>query len=113
MEEQLRPMDILRLDLIEKTGIQNVYIDPPESVRMVYPCIRVSLTSSYTQYANNYSYRNTPSYNVILIDYDPDSIYYKSLIEGFQMIRFNRHYVADDLHHYDFILYYKHKEKKL
>ena len=111
MDQPLRPMDVLRQELIEKTGLENVYIDPPESIRMKYPCIRVSLSSAYTQYANNFSYRHTPSYNVMLIDYDPDSEYYNNLVEGFQMIRFNRHYVADDLHHYDFILYYKkHKE---
>lgn len=105
MEEQ-RPMDKLRDEMIEVTGISNVYIDPPATVKMKYPCIRITRNSGYTQFANNMPYKHDRSYSVKLIDYDPDSYYYYRLVMGFPMIRFNRHYVADELHHDDFILYY-------
>jgi len=104
MEE--RPMDALRKKILEVTDIPNLYIDPPASLKMNYPCIRISRSSGYTQFANNMPYRHTISYDVKLIDYDPDSKYYKPLVMGLPMIRFNRHYVADDLHHDSFILYY-------
>ena len=105
MEEQ-RPMDKLRKEMIEVTGIPNCYIDPPASVRMKYPCIRISRNSGYTQFANNMPYKHMISYSLKLIDYDPDSVYYDKIVMGFPMIRFNRHYVSDDLHHDDFIIYY-------
>lgn len=101
-----RPMDVLRAKILETTNIPNVYIDPPASLKMCYPCIRVSRSSGYTQFAENMPYKHTRCYDVKLIDYDPDSKYYQPLVMGFQMIRFNRHYIADDLHHDSFILYY-------
>lgn len=106
MAKSQKPMDDLRLDILRITGIPNCYIDPPESVKMKYPCIRVSRSSGYSQFANNMPYKHDRSYSVKLIDYDPDSDYYQPLVMGFPKIRFNRHYVADGLHHDDFILYY-------
>jgi len=105
MEEQ-RPMDDIRNRIIAVTNIPYIYIDPPQSVQMKYPCIRVSRNSGITRFANNMPYTHRTSYSVKLIDRDPDSIYFRPLVMGFPMIRFNRHYVADSLHHDDFILYY-------
>lgn len=104
--EEKRPMDDLRERVIAATNIPNLYIDPPQSVQMKYPCIRMSRSSGFSHFANNMPYNHRTSYSVTLIDYDPDSIYFKPLVMGLPMIRFNRHYVADDLHHDDFILYY-------
>ena len=104
--DQQRPMDKLREEIIKVTNIPNLYIDPPQSVQMKYPCIRVSRNSGYTHFADNMPYNHRTSYSVKLIDRDPDSIYFKPLVMGLQTIRFNRHYVSDDLHHDDFILYY-------
>lgn len=98
--------DKLREEVIEKTGLKNVYIDPPENVRMSYPCVRITRSSGYTQFAENMPYHHTKSYRMVLIDHDPESPYYDKIVMGFPMCRFNRHYVADGLHCDDFIIYY-------
>ncbi|MBQ0088386.1 MAG: hypothetical protein KBT27_03515 [Prevotellaceae bacterium] len=98
--------DKLRLRVIELTGLKNVYIEPPENFKMQYPCVRISRSSGYTQFANNMPYTHKRSYRLLLIDYDPESKYYKPLIMGLPMIRMNRHYVADNLHHDDMIIYF-------
>lgn len=105
METSKRPMDDIRKKIISVTGLQNVYIDPPADFKMKYPCIRLSRTSGYTQFASNMPYIHTRSYRLVLIDYDPDSEYYDKIVYGFPMIRANRHYVSDGLHMDDFTLY--------
>lgn len=105
METSKGPTDILREKIIKVTGLQNVYIDPPASFRMQYPCVRINRSGGYTQFSDNMPYKHNISYEIILIDYDPDSVYYQPLVMGLPMIRAGRHYVADNLHHFSFIKY--------
>lgn len=99
------PTDEIREEVIKVTGLQDVYIDPPASIKLKYPCIIITRTSGYTVFANNFPYKHNRSYELQLIDYDPDSYYYEKIVFGFPMIRINRHFVSDGLHHDNFILY--------
>lgn len=102
--ESPRPMDDLRLDVMRVTGLNNVYIDPPS--RLEYPCVLISKSSGFTNFADNKAYLHSRSYELQLIDPDPDSIYYDKLVFGLPGVRVNRPFTADNLHHYNFILYY-------
>lgn len=73
---------------------------------MKYPCIVYNRMVADTDYADNAPYRFTQGYEVILIDPDPDSGLVEKLSMGIEMIRYNRHYVADNLNHDAFTLYY-------
>lgn len=89
-------------------GIENVYFNPPESVKMRYPACRYELGDIQNQHADNIVFRQHSSYTVTLIDFDPDS----TLPEKMSKIpraRFNRHFVASNLHHWVFTIY---KEEK-
>lgn len=99
------PMDDLRLEVIRVTGLENVYIDPPATKHIVYPCVIISKSSGFTNFADNKTYLHARSYSLQLIDYDPDSVYYNKLVYGLPGIRVNRHFVSDNLHHDNFILY--------
>lgn len=82
----------------------NVYFQPPENLRMKYPAIVYSLEQINKQNANNTSYMTSPGFSVTLIDENPDSIYISKLM-ALPYCRFNRHYKADDLNHWNFTIF--------
>lgn len=88
----------------EILSTRNVYFQPPASVQMNYPAIVYSLSNIQSNFANNGAYMTTPSYEVILIDKDPDSKYVEALLR-LPYCRFDRHYKADNLNHYVFTIY--------
>ena len=96
----------LHEELCTLLGSRNVYFQPPESIKMKYPCIVYSLSNLDYKHANNGVYKSTKAYEVIIIDPDPDGNIYDKLPEHFQMCRFNREYTADDLNHYAFTIFY-------
>ena len=61
------------LNLTESDGDRHTYFNPLPSVRMRYPAIKYSLNNVNLTFANNNAYRNLPSYEVTLIDRNPDS----------------------------------------
>lgn len=82
-----------------------VYFQPPESVKMHYPCIVYERNSGDTQYADNGSYTFRQSYTLTLIDPDPDSELIRK-IAALPFCRFDRHYTSDNLNHDAFNIYY-------
>ena len=64
----------LRLhDMFTNTlGIEHVYFQPPESMKLQYPCIVYSRANADTEYASNLPYKFNFAYQVTYISYDPD-----------------------------------------
>lgn len=98
-----------RLDLQTKLetllGSQNVYYQPPASVRMNYPAIVYSRSNIENRHADDDVYMQAYFYEVIVIDEDPDS----EVVENISKLpgcRFDRHYTSDNLNHDVFTLYY-------
>lgn len=60
------------LDDILRTFCPNVYFQPPQSVKMVYPCIVYGLSSINSQYADNKPYLHHTAYSLRYIHKDPD-----------------------------------------
>lgn len=91
--------------LCEILGSRNVYFQPPASVAMRYPAIVYSLGKIDNTFANNDVYRQTRSYEITIIDKDPDSkiVDRVSLMPKF---RFDRRYTSDNLYHNVFTLNY-------
>jgi hypothetical protein len=80
------------------------YFQAPTS-EMKYPAILYELEGIASNYANNKTYVSTRRYSVTLIDKDPDSSYVERLLT-LPTISFDRHYKADNLHHFVFTIYY-------
>lgn len=89
----------------ELLGSRNVYYDPPESVKMHYDAIRYSRINIVNTHANDSVYMQDDCYEVIAIYRDPDSELPRK-ISRLPKCAFDRHYVADNLHHDVFTLYY-------
>lgn len=91
--------------LCEALGSRQVYFQPPESVRMKYPAIVYSRSNINNRHANDSVYMQSPAYNIIVIDKDPDS----EIVDRVSQLpkcKFDRHYLADNLNHDSFTIYY-------
>lgn len=86
-------------------GTRYVYFQPPETVKLQYPCIIYERSNSDVRYADNSMYNKLRSYTVTVIDKDPDSEL-PDRIEELSMCRLDRFYTADNLNHWIFTLFY-------
>lgn len=96
------------VDILQTKGEKDerVYFQSPSSNHMSYPCIRYSKSTPDLKRANNRIYQNTDCYEVIVIDYDPESAIPNEILERFPMCSIDRYYVADNLNHTVLTLYY-------
>lgn len=83
----------------------NVYYQPPSSVKMRYPAIRYERLDIDVRHANNSPYSAEVSYSVTVIDANPDSDIVMK-IASLPKCRFQRHYTAENLNHDVFTLFY-------
>lgn len=84
---------------------RNVYFQPPESVRLTYPCIVYKLEDLPVIHADNLPYHWDHTYQVTVIDRDPDSEL-RELVMALPTAKFVRSFIADNLNHYIFRIYY-------
>lgn len=99
-----------RLDLHEELctllGSRYVYFQPPSTVKMKYPCIRYSSDGVDVRHANNRVYKNIKRYEGVVIDSNPDSVIADNILTHFEMCSLGSPYIADNLNHFPFTLYY-------
>lgn len=95
----------IKLQKLLETITPNVYFQPPSSLTMKYPAIVYTRKDIESLKANNKKYKKNNSYNVTVIDRNPDSPIAKSIIE-LDYCEFDRQFVTDGLNHLSFILYY-------
>lgn len=91
--------------LCDILGSRNVYFQPPESIKLLYPCIVYSCSDIDVRFANNKPYSNEKAYTITVIDKNPDGPF-PDLISLLPMCRFDRHFTSDNLNHYVFTIYY-------
>ena len=96
----------LQNKLKEILGSDNVYFQPPSNYHMQYPCIVFDRGSAAQKNADNYAYKFDKRYTVTHIGYDPDDDIVNKLVHSFQMIKYDRHFVSDNLQHDVFSLYW-------
>lgn len=91
--------------LQELLGSSNVYYQPPESIKMQYDAIRYSKKTIESEYANDRKYLMRDCYELMVISRLPDNPVIKKLLE-LPYCSYDRHYVADNLHHDVLTIYY-------
>lgn len=98
-----------RLELHEKLcellGSRNVYFQPPESLKITYPCIIYNLSNLENLHANDSVYNTRTHYDLLVIDKSPVSKIPEK-INNLPRARFNRFYTSDNLNHYAFGIFY-------
>lgn len=96
----------LHEELCKILGNRNVYYQPPESIKMSYPCIRYKRSGISARKANNFLYNGTDRYELIIIDSKANSRIADEIMNHFQMCSFDRFYYSDNLSHSILTLYY-------
>lgn len=86
--------------LCKVLGSKNVYFQPPSSIQLRYPCILYSLNRYEFMPADNTHYLEHVSYDLIVIDKNPDSTIPINLMKEFGTCRFDRAYQSDNLNHF-------------
>ena len=86
-------------------GTRHVYFQPASNKDMVYPCIVYERHDINNIQADNDIYLHKVQYRVIVIDRIPDSDIVKRMSK-FRNARYINHYVADNLNHDTFEIYY-------
>ena len=95
----------LQSKLEDILGSNHVYFDPPATIKMSYPAIVYSLEGINNTAADNFNYKYDHEYMVTYISKNPDDEMV-DIIAQLPTCNFSRHYVADNLHHWAFTLYY-------
>lgn len=92
-----------RLALHEKLvailGSEHVYYQPPETVKMVYPCIVYEHSNQPTSHADDLPYKIDSIYMVTSISRDPESLV-PDKIGAIRGAAFDRKYISENLYHY-------------
>lgn len=83
----------------------NVYHQPPESVKMKYPCIVYGRSDDYAMHADDSPYIRRLRYTITLIDKKSVSDYLDKIL-ALPYCSYDRHFMADDLNHDVFTIYY-------
>lgn len=86
-------------------GSQEVYFQPPASVKMQYPAIVYFRSKIDNAHADDEVYKQSLEYEVTVIDRDPDSEIVMK-VSRLPRCRHERHYTADGLNHDVFTLIY-------
>lgn len=94
----------LHHDLVNVLKSKYVYFQPPESIKLVFPCIIYGLNRVKNDPADDETYRRFKQYKVTLITTDPDSGLFDDIL-NLPMCSFDRSYTADGLYHFVFLIY--------
>lgn len=84
---------------------ERAYFQPPNTLKMEFPCIRYERSGSDVQWAGDLPYRLAKRYQVTVIDRNPDSIL-PDQVEGLPLCEFDRWFAADGLNHWVFTLFF-------
>lgn len=95
----------LQTKLEELLGSRNVYYNPPTNLRMEYDCIRYSLGTIQSEYANDAKYSKMKRYELIVISRVSDPEIVDDLLE-LPYCSMGTPYKADNLNHYPLTLYW-------
>lgn len=96
----------LQKELCEVLGNKNVYFQPPETLKLQYPCIIYNLSDITTDKADDNNYILSHRYKVLLVHKDPDNNIKEKLLTSFESIRMSACYTSNNMNHYNYDLYY-------
>ena len=92
--------------LEDALGSKNVYFEPPESFKLTYPCIVYYFSGHFERPADNDQYNLRKQYSLTYITPKADDDTVVNKLERLRYCGLSRAYVASNLHHYAFNLYY-------
>lgn len=101
MDRRLKLQEILTNIL----GSNNVYFQPPATIKLSYPCIIYQRSDIEQKYADNLIYNNRVRYSLTLIGRSPENEVVNKLL-ALPYCSYDRFFVSDGLNHDVFALFY-------
>lgn len=83
-----------------------VYYQPPENVKLKYPCIVVEMSNALLDYADNIAYFKNKRYSLTLMCLDADNDDLVDKLLDLPMCTFDRRFITDRIVHDVFNIYY-------
>lgn len=100
-----KPRVELQMKLEQTVGTSRVYFQPPENLKLIYPCLVYHRDRSWDIRADNGNYLLYKGYSLVYISKNPDDPVLDRL-EKLPMCSYTRHYVSDNLNHDVFNIYH-------
>lgn len=104
--EQKDRRQFLHLLLKELPYLANVYFQPPESVRLEYPCIIYKWDGNSDKHADDMVYKSKRHYQLVIVDSNPDSVIPDVFQKNFSYAKLDRTYTSDGMNHWVYSLYF-------
>lgn len=103
----MRTWSQLQEVLQEIMGPNNkVYFQPPENLKLSYPCIVYERNDAMLRHADNFGYMKAKRYSITLITKSADNDEFIDKILDLPMCSFEREFKSDGLVHELFNLYF-------
>lgn len=83
-----------------------VYFQPPENLKLTYPCIIYELSGVESTDADNLSYLRYKRYTVTCISRNPDTVIPDRILESVNHSSHDRRFVNDNLYHDVLTIYF-------
>ena len=83
-----------------------VYYQPPENIKLQYPCIVVEMSNAIIHYADNAPYLKDKRYSLTLMCLDADNDEYVDKLLDLPMCTFDRRFINERIVHDVFTIYY-------
>ena len=81
----------------------HVYYQPPENLKIVYPCFVYSDSDVEVLYANDMPYLQYQEYVVTYMTRKASPPLVDAILR-LPRVRFDRHYTSENIHHYAFVM---------
>ena len=95
----------LHSKLVDILGSSNVYFQPPENIKLKYPCIIYEREGKTIRFANNDDYLARMRYKITVVDKNPDSEL-PDKVDKLPFCQMSTHFVSDNLNHDVFTIYW-------
>ena len=103
----MRTWSDLQKDLQDLMGSKvKVYYQPPENLKLNYPCVIFDLNDAYSIHADNIPYLKVKRYSITLITTNADNEIYVDKLLSLPRCSMERSFTTDRLVHVLFNAYY-------
>ena len=83
-----------------------VYFQPPENIKLSYPCIVFERSNALSQFADDIPYKTTKRYAVTLMSKTADNDQYLDKLLDLPMCTFDREFKTEGIVHSVFNIYF-------
>lgn len=104
MEVNRLELSTLLSSIMEECGEEpHLYFQPPESVKLEYPCMIYRLRTMTSRKADDKPYYKTIGFDITYVTRSPNSSVPSRMLSE-QYMNFDRYYTSENLHHYAYTI---------